>query len=136
MESESPGIVGRIGERVISWVIFGLLIALGIAIWRMDPATRGAIASGIWRTASWLVIAAAIPWSARFFIRPILAARTNWAGAGLLVGLLALDLLAAALLMTGWPAGGWGWLGALAVLASAGTYNYLVTEYLSDQFGG
>jgi hypothetical protein len=38
--------------------------------------------------------------------------------------------------MTGWPASFWGWGAALAALAVAGTYNYLVTEYLAEMSGG
>lgn len=136
MEVSKGGILSRVSERVISFIAIGFLILLGVAIWQMDPATRGAIWSAIWRTGVWLVIAAAIPWSARLFISRILEMGTNWASVGLLAGLLVLDLIAAALLMTGWPSGGWGWVAALAALAVAGTYNYLVTEYLAFKAGG
>jgi hypothetical protein len=84
----------------------------------------------------WVVIVAAVPWSAKLFIRRILEAGTNWAAVGLLGGLMAVDVIAALLLMTGWPGSVWSWLAAIGVLAVVGTYNYLVTEYLSEMAGG
>jgi len=136
METTGGGILGRLGEKLLTWIGLALLVFLAIAIWRMEPETRAAIWSGIWRTVVWVAIAAAVPWSAKLFIRRILETGTNWAGVGLLAGLLAVDLLAALLLMTGWPAGFWSWLAALGAIALAGTYNYLVTEYLSEMAGG
>jgi hypothetical protein len=136
METTSSGILGRLGEKTLGWIILGLLIFLGIAIYRMPSETRAAIWSGIWRSTAWVLIAAAVPWSAKLYIRRILDASTNWAGAGLLAALTAVDLLAAALLMTGWPGGVWSWLAAIGTLAVAATYNYLVVEYLSDMAGG
>jgi hypothetical protein len=130
------GILGRLGEKVLGWVALGLLIFLGIAIWRAGPEWRAAMWSGIWRTTAWVVIAAALPWIARLFIRRIVEVGSNWAGVGLLAALLAINVIAGLLLMTGWPAGFWGWVAALAALAVAGTYNYLVTEYLAEMSGG
>jgi L-asparagine transporter-like permease len=77
-----------------------------------------------------------VPWSGKLCIGRILETGTNWAGAGLLAALLAVDLIAAALLMTGWPSSLWSWLAAIGALALAVTYNYLVTEYLSETAGG
>lgn len=132
----SGGLLSRVGERVLSFLAIALLVGVGVAIWQMGPEMRAAIWSGIWRTAAWLLIAAAAPWSARLLIRRVLETGTNWAGFGLLAALVVLDLVAALLLMTGWPAGFWGWAASLALLGLAGTYNYLVTEYLADQAGG
>jgi hypothetical protein len=136
METTGGGILGRLGERALTWIGLALLVLVGITIWRMGPEGRAALWSGIWRTTAWVVIAAALPWSGKLFIRRILEAGTNWAGAGLLAGLLVVDLVAGRLLMTGWPGSFWTWVAALGVLAIAGTYNYLVTEYLSDMAGG
>ena len=136
METTSGGILGRLGEKTLGWIILGLLIFLGIAIYRMPAETKSAIWNGIWRSVVWTVIAAAVPWSAKLYIRRILDVSTNWAGVGLLAALAAVDLIAAAALMTGWPGGTWTWLAALGALAVVLTYNYLVTEYLSEMAGG
>ena len=136
METAGGGILGRLGERLLTWIGLALLVFLGIAIWKMPAETRAAIWSGIWRTAVWVAIVVAAPWSAKLFIRRILEAGTNWAGAGLLAGMLAADLGVAVLMMTGWPDSAWAWIAGLGALAVAGTYNYLVTEYLSEMVGG
>jgi len=135
MEVSGGGILGRLSEKVIGWIVLGLLIFLGIAIYRMPAETKTAIWNGIWRSAVWVAIVAATPWSVKLFIRRILEAGTNWAGAALLAGLVAVDVVAALILMTGWPGSAWTWVAALGALAVAGAYNYLVTEYLSDMAG-
>jgi hypothetical protein len=222
----SGGILGRLGEKVLGWIALALLILIGVAIWRMDPVLRTAIWQGAWRTVFWIIIAAALPWSGRFFIRRVLDFGSNWAGVGLLAALTVVDLGAGLLLLSGCDAtvearrlavaseaeerpqqeaqsmpslppsadatgvvrqkladvaegaagvaeraaerlrgandgkaseveqnataaesetaagesegghGGWFWFACLAALALAGTYNYLVTEYLAEMAGG
>lgn len=131
----SGGMLSRIGERLISFILLGLVVLLGVAVWRMDPATRDGILSAAWRSLVWIVIAAALPWSAQLFLRRALAWATNWAGVLLLAAYAAADAAAGLLLLTGWPAGGWGWFASLAALALAAIYNYLVLEYLAEQSG-
>ena len=131
----SGGLLSRLGEKVIGWIILGLLIFLGIAIYRMPAETKAYIWSCIWRSVVWTLIAAAVPWAARFVMRRIMEVGSNWAGVGLLAALVLVDLIAGTLLLTGWPAGFWPWTAALGALAVAGTYNYLVTEYLADMTG-
>lgn len=136
METSGGGILGRLGEKVLGWIALGLLIALGIGIWQMGPEARATIWAGIWKTLVWLVIAAGVPWIARFFITRLLEIGTNWVGVALIASLTLIDLIAGVVLIGGLPGGGWGWLTALAALAVAGTYNYLVAEYLAEQAGG
>lgn len=121
---------------MITGVVFALLVALGVTLWRMDPATRAAIWNGIWKTAAWFALAAALPWGGRLFIARIAEVGTNWAGVALLAGYTVLEIVIALLLMGGLPSGGWAWAGALVSLGLAGSYNYLVTEYLAEQYGG
>lgn len=135
MEKPGGGILGRLGEKTLGWIILGGLIFLGIAIYQTPAATKAAIWSGIWRTVVWVALVAGVPWIARLFIARILEAGTNWAGVALLAALLAVDVILAMLLMTGWPSGVWAWLVALAALGVVGTYNYLVTAYLAEMSG-
>jgi hypothetical protein len=135
MQLPGAGLLGRLGEKVLGWIILGLLVGLGILIWRMPAETKAAIWSAAWRGGVWVVLTGAIPWTARLYLRRVMEAGTNWAGALLLAGLLTADVVAALALMTGWPSGGWGWAAALTALAVAGLYNYLVTEYLTDRLG-
>ena len=217
----SGGILSRLGEKMLGWIGLALLILIGVAIWQIGPVGRQTIWQGAWRTVFWIAIAAALPWSAKFFIRRILDSGTNWAGVGLLAAFLAVDLGAGLLMLSGCDSsiqatrlavieeeggdesrqesalptappsadttgvvrealatvaegaadiaertaerlrgeetaeevaaaaeaqaaedekssghGGWFWFACVAALALAGTYNFLVTEYLSDMAGG
>jgi hypothetical protein len=136
MESPGSGFLGRLSEKVVGWIALGLLLLLGYAIWQMGPERRAAILEGIGRTLGWLLIAGVLPWSARLILGRILTVGSNWAGVALLAAYFIVDVVAGAVLLGGLPTGGWGWVAALAALAVAGTYNYLVTEYLAEQAGG
>ncbi|MBL8880149.1 MAG: hypothetical protein JNG88_13605 [Phycisphaerales bacterium] len=129
------GMLSRIAERLLSWVALGLVVLLGVAIYQMPGATKAAIWSAIWRAVVWGLIVVATPWGARLFIGRILLFSTNWAGVLLLAGMFLVDICAGFLLMTGWPDGGWAWFGVIASLALAGTYNFLVAEYLAQEYG-
>lgn len=133
---ETPGgILRRLGEKILSWIAMLALILLGIAVYQMPAETKAAIWSGVWRTLVWVGIAAVVPWSARLFIRRVLEAGTNWSGAALVAGLTLVDVIAGWALLTGWPASGWGWIALFSALGLAGTYNYLVAEYLAETAG-
>lgn len=132
----SGGILARVGEHLLKWVGFLAIIALALGIYFMGSSGRAALWAAIWRTTAWLVFVAALPWLSRLFIRRLLEVGSNAAGAGLLAGLIAADILVGALLLTAWPGGFWSWLAAIAAVAVAGAYNYLVAEYLAEQAGG
>jgi hypothetical protein len=134
---EAPGgMLSRLVEKFIGWIILGLLIALGVAIWQMGPDRRAWIWNAAWRTGFWVAVTAALPWVSRLVIKRLLELGSNWAGCGLIAALTLVNAVVGLVLMQSWPHGGWGWLAALAALAIAGTYNYLVAEYLSEQAGG
>jgi len=137
METDGGGgLLGRLGEKVLTWIAAALLLVLAVAVYRMDAGTRGAILGGIGRTIVWVVVAAALPWVTRLFIARLLEIGSNWAGAILIAGLTLINAGLGLILMGGWPSGGWAWLAALAALAVVGTYNYLVAEYLAERAGG
>jgi hypothetical protein len=136
MESTGGGILGRLGEKFLGWIALGLLILLGIGIWQMGPTGRAAVWSGIWRTLMWIAIAGGLPWLSRLFVRRILEIGSNWAAVIVIAAYTLVDAILGLVLMGGLPGGGWSWLAALAALAVAGTYNYLVNEYLAEMSGG
>ncbi len=130
----SQGIFGRLGEKILGWIALALIVGIAYGIWQMEPETRAAIWKGIWTTIAWIAIVAGLPWLARFFMKRIMELGSNWAAFGLVGALVLLDVIAG-LVLKGLPEGGWFWFFSLAALAVAGTYNYLVTEYLADQTG-
>lgn len=97
---EGPrGIAGRLVEKILGWVALGLLVALGFAIYKLGPEGRQMVWNGIWRTLVWVVIAAALPWSARFFMRRVLEFGSNWAGFVLLALFLLVDIVVGLVLL-------------------------------------
>lgn len=130
------GIFGRLSEKILGWIALGLLILAGVGLWQMGPDGRGALWSAIWRTVTWVAVAAILPWVVRLFITRLLALSSNWAGVGLIAALTLLNIVLGLILMGGFPGSGWGWIVALAAVGIAGTYNYLVSEYLAEQAGG
>ncbi len=136
MQGASGGILGRLSEKVLGWIALALLVLGAVAIYQTPAETKAALWSGVWRTLVWLALTAAFPWLARPVLGRVLEAGSNWAGAGLLAGLLALNVASGLLMMTVWPSGAWTWLLVLGMLALAATYNYLVVEYLADTRGG
>jgi len=135
MEVKSPGMLGRLSEKVIGWIALAGLILGAVAVYQMPGETKGAIWSGVWRSVAWVVVAAALPWTSWLFIGRIAHAGTNWAGIALIAAFVVADIVAAMLLMTGWPPTGWAWAGGIAILTVAGSYNYLVAEYLAERSG-
>lgn len=135
MEQPGSGILGRLGEKILGWIALGVLILIGVWIYWIGAAGRDELWNWIWRTALWLALVAAVPWTAKLFIQRILELSSNWAGAGVLAVFTALDVVVGALLVLRWPTG-WWWLATLALVGVAGVYNYLVTEYVSEQAGG
>ncbi len=131
----SQGIFGRLGEKILGWIALALIAGIAFGIWQMEPESRAAIWKGIWTTIAWIAIAALLPWSARFFMKRIMDVGSNWAAAGLVSGFVLIDIIAG-LVLKDFPAGGWSWFFSLSALAVAGTYNYLVTEYLAEMAGG
>ena len=136
MESPRGGMLGRLLEKVLGLIALALVVLGAVAVYRMEPQTRHAIWGGIWRTAAWFVFAAGWPWISQLFIGRLVAVGSNWAGVVLLGVLTLVDAIVGLILMQGWPRGGWSWLAALAALAVAGLYNYLVAEYLAEKAGG
>ena len=70
------------------------------------------------------------------FLRRVLEFGSNWAGFVLLALFLLVDIVVGLVLLQRWPSSGWGGVAGLAAVAIAGTYNFLVAEYLSEQAGG
>jgi hypothetical protein len=133
---EGPrGIAGRLVEKILGWVALGLLIALGFAIYKIGPEGRQMVWNGVWKTIVWVVVVAALPWSARLFVSRLLEFGSNWAGFVLLAVFVLVDTVIGLVLLQHWPASAWGWVAGLAAVAIAGTYNFLVAEYLSEQAG-
>ncbi|MBI5863217.1 MAG: hypothetical protein HZB38_01635 [Planctomycetes bacterium] len=127
--------LSRLTERILGWVGLAVVVLVGIAIYQMPAETKSAIWSGFWRSLVWLAVAAAVPWSAALYIRRVVEFGSNAAGVLLVAGLSVVDVVAGIVLMSEWPSGGWSWAAAIGAVGVAGTYNYLVAEYLAERAG-
>jgi|GEM_PF-972459 len=136
MEVGGAGILGRLGEKVLGWVALVILLLVGWSIYQMPAETKKAILSGLWNMILWVVIAAALPWGAKLFMSRLMEIGENWVGLALVAGLTVVDLVAGLIFIGGLPSGGWTWFAAIGALAVAGTYNYLVAEYLAETAAG
>lgn len=128
--------LGRLGEKVIGWIALGLLVLLGYGIYRMGPEGRGAVMSATGNTIFWIVLVAALPWTTRVAIKRLVEIGENWVGLVLLAVFTLIDLGVGMYLIGGWPTGMWGWLASIAAIGIAGSYNYLVCEYVAERYGG
>lgn len=136
MDPTGNTLLGRFLDHIVGWIGF-LLVALGVlALWQIGPDGRGALLSGLGRSAFWLAVVVALPWSAWWYIHRLLEVGSNWAGLALLVGLTSIDILLGVVLLTAWPASFWLWLVVLCLVGAAAAYNYLVAEYLAQRGGG
>ncbi len=129
------GLLGKLGDKILTMIAIALVGLGAYALYRLGPDGRAALWAGIWHTVAWVVIAAALPWSGKLYVRRLLDVGSNWAGIAAISALTLIDLIVGRVLMGAWPGGGWAWLASLAALAAAGSYNYLVTEYLAEQAG-
>ncbi|MDX2198032.1 MAG: hypothetical protein SF069_03570 [Phycisphaerae bacterium] len=130
------GILGRLGEKVIGWIAFGLLALGAYGIYSLGPEGRGAIATAAGRIAMFAATVLVLPWLTRFFIKRLLSIGENWVGLALIAGLTLIDLVVGLWLLGGLPIGFWGWLISLAIVGLMASYNYLVCEYLAETLGG
>ncbi|RMF79647.1 MAG: hypothetical protein D6744_08920 [Planctomycetota bacterium] len=130
------GILGGVAERVLAAVALLLVLFVGYQIYQIPASQKAFIWSVIWRSTMWVVLAAAAPWSLKFFIKLLLEKGTNWAGVGAIAALTFVDILIGFFLLTGWPTSGWAWLAIVVALGVMTTYNYLVAEYLAEMAGG
>jgi len=122
-----------IGAKLVTAVLTVTVILIVIWYWRLDDATRAAIWNTVRLTLLWLGLAAVLPWGL-FFVPPlVMKAESNIAGAAMLVGYLAVDVLLA-LWLAGWHVGGTlAWAVMILGFLCAGVYNYLVCDFLAER---
>src|SRR5262245_15326531 len=98
METTGGGMLARLSEKALGWVILAGIVALGFAIYQMPSETKWTIWNGIWKSIVWVVLAAALPWSARLFLSKVLEFGSNWAGFVLLGVFVTIDVVVGLLL--------------------------------------
>jgi len=101
--------------------------------WQLPAESKQAIWTALKLGLLWIGFAAVLPW-ALFFVPPlVLRAESNLAGVAVLLGYLALDVLAG-LWLAGWQVGSAaGWAVLILGFLAAGVYNFLVSEFVASR---
>jgi FtsH-binding integral membrane protein len=120
------------GKIVVGLVAVGV-VAAGISWWRMDEASRSAIVGGSGRIIGWLGIVLVVPWVTFFIIARVARMESNAAGALLVLGYTAAEVVLLAWLFDWSIAGVAGWtffvLGGLVAAA----YNIFTCDWIAEK---
>jgi len=123
-----------VGGKVAAGLVGLAVIAGGISWYELDPATRHAIVTDVFRLISWTGIVAVLPWVTFFVISQVAKMKSNAAGAALVFGYTAIEALLLAWLFT-WSIKGPTAIGlySAAVLVAA-AYNLLTCDWIAERF--
>ncbi len=127
------GLAKFVGAKVLTAVLVVVGIMIVIWYWQLPAESKQAIWTALKLGLLWIGFAAVLPW-ALFFVPPlVLRAESNLAGVAVLLGYLALDVLAA-LWLAGWQVGSAaGWAVLILGFLAAGVYNFLVSEFVASR---
>ena len=125
-----------IGGKIVGGLVTAAVLAAGIAFWRMDPDTRGAIFGGLGKSLGWFALVAAAPWATFFLSTWAARFEKNVAGAALVFFYTAVEGVLLAWLFDWGVRGATGWIFFTAAVLVALVYNLLVCDWIAERFGG
>jgi hypothetical protein len=121
-----------VGGKVLTAVLVVACGGAGIWFWR-HPEQLESVWHVVKMGLAWLGFAVVLPWTSFALLPWIRKFDTNVAPALMLLGYLALDVLAA-LFLAGWHVGGaLAWIVLILGFLAAGVYNFLVCETLDNR---
>lgn len=124
-----------IGGKIVGGLVGIVVIAAGIAAWRMDPATRNAMLSGTGKSLGWFALILAVPWATFFLTTWVARFEKNLAGAALVVGYSLIEAVLLAWLFDWSIAGATAWIFYAAAVLIALVYNVLICDWIAERFG-
>ncbi len=121
--------------KAVSGLVALAVIAAAISWWQMEPASRSMLVSGTGKIVGWLLAVLVLPW-ATFFVS-VRAGKfdSNFAGAALVFGYTAVEVLLLAWLFD-WQirsAAAWTFLVAGGLLAAV--YNLFACDWIAERMG-
>ena len=122
-----------VGGRVLTAIL--VIASAGCVIWFWRHPEQ---LQEIWRVAklalAWIGFVLVLPWALFFLLAWVRKFENNVAPAIMLIGYLAVDVVAA-LYLAGWHvSGALAWIVLLLGFLAAGVYNFLVCETLDGRF--
>jgi len=82
-----------VGGKIVGGIVALIVIAAAISWWRMDPAARQHILSNTGKIASWFGVVLFLPWATFFVSSRVGRMDSNLAGAAVVFGYTALEML-------------------------------------------
>jgi hypothetical protein len=129
------GLAKFVGSKVLTAVLLVIGIVIVIWYWQLPPESKQAIWTSLKLGLLWVGFAAVVPWALFFVPGLVLRAESNLVSAAVLLGYLALDVLAA-LWLAGWKVSSTaGWCVLILGFLAAGVYNFIVSDFLADRAG-
>jgi FtsH-binding integral membrane protein len=122
-----------IGSRVLTAGVVLAVATAGLAWWRVGPETQGEILRTVGRMAGWFGLVLSLPWATFFLTLWAARADTNAAGAALVVGYTALEVLLLGWLLGFSIGGAGGWVAFTAAVLLAGLYNLLACDWIAER---
>jgi hypothetical protein len=137
LRRDAVSMLAGIGKFVGSKVLTAVLIVAGAMVliwyWQLPPESKQAIWTAIQHALLWIGLVAALPWGLFFLPAIAVRAESNLASAGLLLGYLVFDVVAA-FWLAGWQVGSTAaWVVLILGFLAAAVYNFLVCELLAGR---
>ena len=122
-----------VGGKIAGGIVALVVIAAAISWWRMDPAARQHLLNNTGKIASWFGVVLFLPWATFFLIGRVGRLDSNLAGAVLVLGYTALEMLLLAWLFH-WSIGGateWTFMVFGGLLAAV--YNLFTCDWIAEK---
>lgn len=122
-----------ISGKLVSGAVALAVIVGAISWWRMDPEARDAVISASGKIVAWIGIVLFAPWAIFFLIGKVARLESNAAGAALVLGLTAIELLLLAW-MFDWSFGGaTAWTFVVLGGLFAAVYNLFTCDWIAEK---
>lgn len=122
-----------ISGRLVSGAIALAVIVGAISWWRMDESSRDALLRDSGKIVSWLGIVLLVPWAIFFLIGKVARLESNAAGAVLVLGLTAIELVLLAWMFDWNFAGATAWTFVILGGLFAAVYNLFACDWIAEK---
>jgi hypothetical protein len=122
-----------VGGKIVGGIVALVVIAAAISWWRMDPAMRQHLLSNAGKIASWFGVVLFLPWATFFVIGRVGKMDSNVAGAALVFGYTALEMLLLAWLFNWSISGATQWTFMVFGGLLAAVYNLFTCDWIAEK---